>query len=162
MIRCRKTLTILFALIGCLIGPAMRERLHATSDPKQTVVGGASMGGLSAACAAFQHPEVFGNVLSQSGSYWWSPENNPEDQWLTRQIAQKPRAPINFYLSIGLLESEQAFRGGLASMLHANRHLRDVLQAKGYNVRYQEINAGHDYYNWQATLGDGLMALLGK
>ncbi len=142
--------------------PAMRERLHATSDPNQTIVGGASMGGLSAACAAFQHPEVFGNVLSQSGSYWWSPDKDPEDQWLTRQIAQKPRQPINFYLSIGLLESEQAFRGGLVSMLHSNRHFRDVLQAKGYSVRYQEINSGHDPYNWQATLGDGLMALLGK
>jgi len=51
---------------------------------------------------------------------------------------------IRFYLSIGLLESEQAFRGGLVSMLHSNRHFRDVLQAKGYTVHYREINAGHD------------------
>ncbi|HJZ79949.1 MAG TPA: alpha/beta hydrolase-fold protein, partial [Pyrinomonadaceae bacterium] len=89
--------------------PAMRERLHATTDPRQTIVGGASMGGLAAACVASQHPEVFGNVLSQSGSYWWSPDNDLEDQWLTRQIAQRPRVPVDFYLSIGLLESEQAF-----------------------------------------------------
>jgi enterochelin esterase-like enzyme len=140
--------------------PAIRERLHATTDPKRTIVGGASMGGLSAACAAFQYPEVFGNVLSQSGSYWWSPENDPEDQWLTRQFARSPKLPVQFYLSVGLLESEQAFRGGLISMLHSNRHFRDVLQAKGYTVYYQEINAGHDYYNWHATIADGLIALL--
>jgi len=142
--------------------PAVRERLHATTDPKQIIVGGASMGGLSASCAAFYHPEVFGNVLSQSGSYWWSPENDPEDQWLTRQLANGPKLPIKFYLSIGLLESEQALRGGLISMLHSNRHFRDVLQARGYPVHYREINSGHDYYNWQATLADGLIALLGK
>ena len=47
-------------------------------------------------------------------------------------------------------------------MLHSNRHFRDVLQAKGYKVHYREINAGHDYYNWQSTLAEGLIALLVK
>ena len=142
--------------------PSVRERLHATSDPSRTIIGGASISGLSAACVAFQHPEVFGNVLSQSGSFWWSPTGEGEDQWLIRQFAAGPRLPLRFYLSIGLLESGYAFRDGLISMLHANRHLRDVLQAKGYPVQYQEVNGGHDPYNWQATLPDGLIALIGK
>jgi len=142
--------------------PSMRERLHATSDPRQTIIGGASISGLSAACVAFQHPEVFGNVLSQSGSFWWSPPTDVEDQWLIRQFASSPKLPIRFYLSIGLLESGHAFRDGLISMLHANRHLRDVLQARGYTVEYREVNGGHDPYNWQATLPDGLITLIGK
>lgn len=141
--------------------PSKRELLHATSDPKLITVGGASIGGLSAACLALQHPEVFGNVLSQSGSFWWSPDNYPEDQWLTTQFVKSPKLPVRFFLSIGLLESEQAFRGGLVSMLHANRHFRDVLQAKGYTIFYQEINSGHDPLNWQVTLADGLLALFG-
>jgi len=45
-------------------------------------------------------------------------------------------------------------------MLIASRHLRDVLQAKAYEVRLQEINGGHDWFNWQAGLPDGLTALL--
>ena len=45
-------------------------------------------------------------------------------------------------------------------MLVASRHLRDVLQAKGYEVRLQEINGGHDFFNWQAALPDGLTSLL--
>lgn len=142
--------------------PAQRDLLHATSDPELIITGGASMSGLSAACLAFQHPEVFGNVLSQSGSYWWNPEGDPEDQWLTRQFVKGPKLPVKFFLSIGLLESEQAFRGGLVSMLHANRHFRDVLLAKGYTVSYREINSGHDPLNWQVTLADGLLALLGR
>ena len=139
--------------------PAQRDLLHATSDPSLITTGGASMSGLSATCLALQHPDVFGNVISQSGSFWWSPPNDSEDEWLTRQYAKNPRLPVRFFISIGLLESEQALRGGLPSMLHANRHFRDVLQAKGYDVVYHEINAGHDPLNWQTTLPDLLLAL---
>jgi len=47
-------------------------------------------------------------------------------------------------------------------MLDANRHLRDVLQAKGYKFRYVEFNGRHEFANWQETLGDGLIYLLGR
>jgi enterochelin esterase-like enzyme len=142
--------------------PAQRDFLHATADPKLITTGGASMSGLSAACLAFQHPDVFGNVISQSGSFWWSPPNELEDQWLTREYAKKAKLPVRFFMSIGLLESEHAFRGGLPSMLHANRHFRDVLQAKDYTVVYHEINGGHDPLNWQTTLSDLLLALFAE
>ena len=86
------------------------------------------MSGLSAACLALQHPDVFGNVIAQSGSFWWSPANESEDEWLTRQYAKNAKLPVRFFISIGLMESEHAFRGALPSMLQANRHFRDVLQ----------------------------------
>ena len=60
------------------------------------------------------------------------------------------------------MESEHAFRGALPSMLQANRHFRDVLQARGYRVVYHEINAGHDPLNWQTTLPDLLLALFDR
>ena len=47
-------------------------------------------------------------------------------------------------------------------MLDVNRHLRNVLQAKGYRFRYVEFNGRHEFVNWQETLGDGLVFLLGK
>jgi len=43
-----------------------------------------------------------------------------------------------------------------------NRHMRDVLQAKGYSVHYREFNGGHEYLNWRGTLADALLALVGK
>jgi enterochelin esterase-like enzyme len=41
-----------------------------------------------------------------------------------------------------------------------NRHLRDVLLAKGYDVTYREVGAGHDLVHWRAMRADGLMTLL--
>jgi len=75
--------------------PWMRKEHDATPDPALNVVAGSSRGGLAAACAGYQHPEVFGNVLSQSGSYWWSPPEEAERSWLTRQFAFFPSIKRN-------------------------------------------------------------------
>jgi len=140
--------------------PWVRQNYHITSEPSQTTVGGASLGGLAAAYVAMKHPEIFGNVLAQSGSFWWKPENDDEYEWLTRQFVASPKLPIRFYLQIGLLENLSTARLYSTTMLVASRHLRDVLQAKGYSVQLQEINGGHDWFNWQAALPDGLTSLL--
>lgn len=140
--------------------PWMRNRYRVTSGSTRTVVAGSSYGGLASSCAALRHPEVFGNVLSQSGSYWWAPDDDDEREWLAREFVTRERTDTRFYLDIGLLESGPTFDGG-PSMLVTNRHLRDVLQAKGYRVTYREINSGHDYISWRGTLADGLIALLG-
>jgi enterochelin esterase-like enzyme len=49
----------------------------------------------------------------------------------------------------------------LVSAPFVNRRLRDALKAKGYEVAYTEFDGAHEYINWQGTLADGLIALLG-
>ncbi|CUJ19249.1 Ferric enterobactin esterase [Achromobacter xylosoxidans] len=124
----------------------------------RTVIGGSSYGGLASSYAALRHPEVFGNVLSQSGSYWWG-QPGGEDQWLTRQYAAVRKLPIRFYLVAGRFETGRAGQPGI---FETNRHLRDVLRAKGYVVTHQEVAGGHDYLSWRGTLSDGLIDLIGK
>ncbi len=141
--------------------PCVRDELRLPEDPSRTVVGGWSYGGLAAAFAGLRHPEVFGNVLSQSGSFWWAPEGAEEPEWLTSELARAPRGNVRFHLNVGLLESGPSPRNS-PSQLVANRHLRDVLRARGYDVSYRELNGGHDYIGWPGGLAAGLISLLGR
>lgn len=50
--------------------------------------------------------------------------------------------------------------GDVPSLLHSNRHLRDVLRAKGYEVEYSEFNGRHDHIGWRGSLSQGLVKLL--
>ena len=132
--------------------PWVRRRYHVTRSPRGTVVGGLSLGGVAAAYTAMRHPEVFGGVLSQSGAYQYRPEDPDR---LIRRFATRARLPIRFYLEAGLLEVNET-----PSLLHSNRHLRDVLEAKGYEVTYSEFNGRHDHVCWRGSLSQGLVALL--
>ncbi|PTE02073.1 alpha/beta hydrolase-fold protein [Pandoraea apista] len=127
----------------------------------RTVVAGSSYGGLASAWAAHEAPQWFGNVLSQSGSYWWSPSHGDaaarESGWLIRQYANGPRLPVKFYLESGLFED----RRGPTGIGTSGRHMRDVLRAKGYDVTYASTATGHDYLHWRGSLACGLMALIG-
>lgn len=141
--------------------PWIRANYHVTSNPSQTIVAGSSYGGLAATYAGFYHPEIFGNVISQSASFWWKPKEDVEHEWLTRQFVQSPRLPVRFYLDVGLMETGPIPDNG-PNMVVVNRHMRDVLQAKGYVVHYREFNGGHEYLNWRGTLADALLALVGR
>jgi len=82
-------------------------------------------------------------------------------EWLTRQIVDREPSGIRFYMDIGLLESGPTRNDG-PSMLVTNRHMRDVLRAKGYSVTYRELESCHEYVSWRGTLADGLIALIGE
>ncbi len=141
--------------------PWARRHYRISADPARAIVGGQSAGGLAAAYTALRHPDVFGNVLAQSGSFWWRPTDDDEHEWLTRQFAGGPRLPLRFYQEVGLLETHSTPGAGPTQLL-ANRHLRNVLRAKGYLVTYGEFNGGHDFLGWRRTLADGLIALAGS
>jgi enterochelin esterase-like enzyme len=132
--------------------PWVRGRYHLTRSPREAVVGGLSLGGVAAAYTAMRHPEVFGAVLSQSGAYQYRHEDPAN---LIRRFARRARLPVRFYLEAGLLEVNET-----PSLLHSNRHLRDVLEAKGYEVTYSEFNGRHDHICWRGSLSKGLAALL--
>jgi enterochelin esterase family protein len=48
------------------------------------------------------------------------------------------------------------------SILRTNRHLRDVLVAKGYVLYYSEIAGGHEPLSWRGGLAEGLIQLIGN
>jgi len=162
--------------------PWIRTHYNVKKDAAQVVVGGYSAGGLAAAYVGLRHSEVFGNVLSESGAFWWSPEHNggvcgprcpnsggvggddfldstTEGNFMVKQFLASPKLPLRFYLAAGTFEIDRDGTGG--GILETTRHLRDVLLAKGYNVQYQQFAGGHDGVSWPGALADGLIALLG-
>lgn len=137
--------------------PWVGAHYHITTEPARIMVAGSSYGGLAAAFAGLTAPQVFGNVLSQSGAFWYSgkPQGDINAEWmLIRRFVESPRLPLRFYMEVGLLEHIRD-----ADMVFCNRHLRDALEAKGYDVTYSEYMGGHNYVCWRGSLADGLMAL---
>jgi enterochelin esterase family protein len=148
--------------------PWVRDHYNVTRDPRHTVVGGSSYGGIAATYAGLRHPDVFGNVLCQSGSFWWAPDRKIEPDmdatiepgWLAKEFIKSPKLPLKFWMDAGVFEVDPYAGGG--AILEPSRHMRDVLLAKGYEVHYQQFISGHDYLNWRGTLADGLIALIGR
>ena len=147
--------------------PWIHAHYNVTNDPGKTVVAGSSLGGLAATYAGYRHPEVFRNVLCQSGSFWWAPDHSAavaegvitETGWMAKQFIASPKLPLRFYLDAGAFEFDSNGTGG--SILETSRAMRDVLLAKGYEVHYQQFVGGHDYLSWRGTFADGLMDLIG-
>jgi enterochelin esterase-like enzyme len=140
---------------------SIRDRIFAQHS-------GLSNGGLAAAFIAWRNSDLFGNVLSQSGAFWQGATSSgftiPEEtefEWLTKQYAASHKLPLRIYLEAGLFQNACVNQG--PSLLTANRHLRDILEVKGYTFRYKELSGcNHVPLCWRGTLADGLMFLLGS
>lgn len=139
--------------------PWLRAKLGPLPEPKNVVIAGFSVGGLTASYVAWRHPDVFGNVLAQSGAFWRGNEGaNDPAEWLTNELRTKPRLPLRFYIEVGSEETHRAPNGVI--FLEANRRLRDVLALKGYVFRYSEVPRNiHDPEHLRPALPAGIVYL---
>jgi enterochelin esterase-like enzyme len=149
------------------LAPWVRREHRGAEDPAKVTLAGVSFGGLCAAYAAFHHPEVFGNALSQSGSFWYAPGAQEvaspfqlETGALMREIVAAPTQPLRVWMEVGIFEGTSPLAGG--NQLAQNRHMRDVLLAKGYRVSYHEYTGGHNGVSWRGSFADGLLDLAGN
>lgn len=141
--------------------PWVRKSYHVTTSADETIVMGYSAGGLGASYVAYRYPSLFGKVLSQSGAYWRGNEGSSGPEWLTSQYESSPKLSIKFYIVVGGAETMKNASG--KSMIETNRHLRDVLLTKGYEVGYLEApGGGHMPESWRTQVADGLIFLQSK
>jgi enterochelin esterase-like enzyme len=138
--------------------PFIRAGYHISSDPRLNAIGGSSRGALIALYSGLCHPEIFGNVISLSGSYWWSPgevsgQLVEDSGWLVKQFAEVPRSRLNVYMDVGTWEGP--------GQLMPNRVLYSVLKGKGCHVTYVEFPGSHAPFNWVQAFPDAIIATLG-
>lgn len=154
--------------------PVLRKGYRAGHEPRSTVIGGYSLGGLASNWAAYERPDVFGAVVSLSASLWWGPSldapgeraaderSNDGPEWLTRRYDAGERRAVRFFVEVGKLETAPLpFADGL-DMVSTTRRFAAVLRRRGYELAgYEEPSGGHDLVHWAAVLPAALEALLG-
>ncbi len=114
------------------------KKYRLTSDPHETAIMGASLGGLIATYASFTRPEVFGLCASQSPSFWVN------GGAVIRLIKDGEKKPVRFYIDTGTMLDSQAEADAM----------RKVLLEKGYALHYAEYPEGHNWANWRAHIAD--------
>lgn len=129
----------------------IKNNYSVTKNPEKTTAVGLSLGGLTGAYLGLKHHNLFGNILAQSGSFWF------EEGSLIKKFKEEPKLPLRFYLNVGLLE-DRPFDNDPIMADYINS-FRDLLINKGYEVHYETFPSGHDYLSWGETLATGLIAL---
>jgi len=103
---------------------------------------GASAGGLMAVYTGLRMPDVFGNVLSQSGVFALYGRD-----FAAVDLVRHEHAPgVKFWMDVGRLDD----------LLEDNRRMQSLLNEKGYHVSYREFSGGHNYTAWRDDVWRGL------
>lgn len=133
----------------------IRSIYKISKNPKKAIVSGFSLGGLTAAFLAIHHPHIFGNVLSQSGSFWYAPNDQELENnicWISKFYTSDKSNSIKIYLNVGRYENKEL-------MIDTNEYLKRILLKANYDVELEYFNSGHDYLSWGEYLGRGLVSL---
>jgi len=101
---------------------------------------GLSFGGTNAACFGLMGYETFSAIGMHS------PANHPIKGMLPA-YEKMPLLPLRMFLSTGRPDDNT----------RANRKFRRVLEEKGYEMKYIEVTAGHNWDNWRPLIDDVLL-----
>jgi enterochelin esterase family protein len=105
---------------------------------------GASMGGLMALYTGIRIPQVFGNVLSQSGAFSLA----GFDMVVFELLEHGEQRPLKIWMDVGVYD--------IPGLLNANQRMKNLLDMRGYKVEYREYHAGHNYPAWRNDISIGL------
>lgn len=123
----------------------IRKSYRVRTEPENTAIMGASLGGLIATYASFRRPDIFGLCAAQSPSYWW------KEGAMVKLVDESPRRDVRLYIDTGTIRDAREY----ARLMH------ELLLDKGYNTVYGEYPEGHNWVNWRARVDDILLYFWG-
>jgi len=135
--------------------PRLEAELPLSGTPAARCLMGASFGAVASLATAFRHPDVYGSLLVQSGSFVFTdigtdhgggPPFEPVVRFMNRYRAAPRRVADRMFVSCGVYEP----------LIVRNRSMIPVFEAAGMTVRYVETRDGHSWENWRDQLRDGL------
>lgn len=128
------------------------EEVTGCAPTSRRLIGGWSLGGLTAAYAAL-HIQQLRTVISLSGSFWW-PLGTPLDRGaeaLAQMLTVYDGPHTTWYIEVGR---------GEAIQLRENRHAAQVARARGDDVTFVDHGGVHDLVNARIGLAYGLLETL--
>jgi enterochelin esterase-like enzyme len=119
--------------------PEIEQHYPVAQDREKRTVLGLSFGGLNSACFGLFGFDTFSGIGMQSPAYHPVPK-------LLSAYEEMPLLPLRVFLSTGKPNDNTK----------ATRELRDVLQNKGYPMKYIEVREGHNWNNWRPLIDNVL------
>lgn len=131
--------------------PLARENLNLMDiekNPGAFCILGASMGGMMALYTAIRAPQIFGKVICQAGAF-----RMYEEDFSIFDLVDREQIPqIKIWMDIGRYDF----------LYSINQRMHQLLQEKEYNVKYSEVNGGHNYTTWRNDLPQGFEDMFPK
>jgi len=106
---------------------------------------GASAGGLMSMYTGFRMPEIFGNVICQSGVFGL----DGRDFAVVDLVRYGQARDLKIWMDVGTLDE----------LLEDNRRMVALLDKRQYHVIYREFSAAHNYTAWRDDVWRGLEAM---
>ena len=114
------------------IFPMVEKQVRLTKDPAKRAITGMSSGGICSFTAAWERPDLFGNVLSFIGSYTALSREGIEKSGVTypAKIRREDQKPIRVWLQDGKNDLNNPY----GNWWLANLEMKSALEWKGYDV----------------------------
>jgi enterochelin esterase family protein len=131
--------------------PPVEAKYNIRKDPAGRAIGGISSGAICAFTVAWNHPDWFGKVLSDVGSF----TNIRGGHVYPQLVMDSPRKPIKIHMQDGINDNRHPDDPQRDWYLQ-NKAMHEALVAKGYEVKYVLGDGVHGSKHGGAILPDSL------
>ncbi len=131
--------------------PPIEKKYNIRKDPAGRAIGGISSGAICAFTVAWNHPDWFGKVLSDVGSF----TNIRGGQVYPQLVRDSDHKPIKIHMQDGLNDNRNPEHADRDWYLQ-NKAMHEALLATGYEVRYVLGDGVHGSKHGGSILPDSL------